>query len=103
MLSRVRFLQPWYLVWGLGNWGKRRRTLIVIDDISEVVTTAVVGFADAHGVMREVDIAVIAWRRSARAWEAVAGIELERSFVAFGNLQKTVLDVSKVNEAGRPE
>jgi len=39
--------------------------LVVIDDISEVVTTAVVGFADAHGVVREVDIAVIAWRRSA--------------------------------------
>ena len=36
------------------------RTLIVIEYISLVVATAVVGFPNAHGVVRKVDIAVIA-------------------------------------------
>lgn len=47
---------------GEREMGRGRRTLVVVYDVSQVVTTAVVGFADAHGVMREVDIAVIAWR-----------------------------------------
>lgn len=34
-------------------------TLVVIKDISLMIATAVVGFAHAHGVMREVDIAVV--------------------------------------------
>lgn len=39
-------------------------TLIVVYDIAQVVATAVVCFAHAHGVVGEVDIAVVAedWR-----------------------------------------
>jgi hypothetical protein len=36
------------------------RTLVVGLDVSEVVAAAVVGFAHAHGVVGEVDIAVVA-------------------------------------------
>lgn len=43
--------------------------LVVVDDVAQVVTAAVVGLAHAHAVVREVDIAVIAedccWWRSA--------------------------------------
>ena len=34
--------------------------LVVVDDITEVVTAAVVSFAHAHRVVGEVDIAVVA-------------------------------------------
>lgn len=34
--------------------------LVVIDNVAEMVATAVVGLAHAHGVVREVDIAIIA-------------------------------------------
>lgn len=34
--------------------------LVVVDDIAEMVATAVVGFAHAHGVVGQVDIAVVA-------------------------------------------
>ena len=34
--------------------------LVVVDDVAEVVAAAVVGFADAHGVVGEVDLAVVA-------------------------------------------
>lgn len=46
-------------------------TLIVIDNISKVIASAVVGFSNAHGIMREVDIAVVAYcgARSALEWE----------------------------------
>ena len=37
-----------------------RRTLVVVDNISEVVAAAVVRFADTHGIVGEVDIAVVA-------------------------------------------
>ena len=49
------------------------RTLIVVYDISEVVSAAVVCLAHAHGVVREVDVAIVAcdvavsrllWRKS---------------------------------------
>jgi hypothetical protein len=36
------------------------RTLVVVDDVSEVVSAAVVCLAHAHGVVREVHIAVVA-------------------------------------------
>lgn len=36
------------------------RTLVVVDDISQVVSAAVVRLADAHGVVGEVDIAIVA-------------------------------------------
>lgn len=36
------------------------RTLVVVDDVSEMVTTIIVSFSDAHRVVSQVDIAVIA-------------------------------------------
>lgn len=36
------------------------RTLVIVYDISQVVSAAVVRLSHAHGVVREVDIAVIA-------------------------------------------
>ena len=35
-------------------------TLIVVDNIAQVITSAVVSFAHAHGVVGEIDIAVVA-------------------------------------------
>jgi hypothetical protein len=34
--------------------------LVVFDDVAQVVASAVVGFAHAHAVVREVDVAVVA-------------------------------------------
>lgn len=45
---------------GLGDWVRDARTLVVVYDIAQVVATAVVCFAHAHGVVGEVDIAVVA-------------------------------------------
>ena len=42
------------------------RTLVVVDNVAKVVTTAVVGFAHAHRVVCEVDITVIACEMSVR-------------------------------------
>lgn len=49
-----------------GRQGERKdgHTLVVLDDVTQMVSTAVVSFADAHGVVREVHIAVVACRRS---------------------------------------
>ena len=49
----------WEGIWE-GNWIKERRTLVVVDDVAQVVAAAVVGFAHAHGVVGEVDVAVVA-------------------------------------------
>ena len=38
-------------------------TLVVVDDVSKMVATAVVGLSHAHTVVSEVDIAIIAWFR----------------------------------------
>lgn len=43
-----------------GRRRRRSRTLVVVDDVAQVVSTAVVRLAHAHGVVREVHIAVIA-------------------------------------------
>ena len=40
------------------------RTLVIVEDISLMVTAGIVGFPDAHGVVGEIDIAVVAWRVS---------------------------------------
>ena len=50
---------------GTGREGSTRacvlvRTLIVVYDISEVVSAAIVCLAHAHGVVREVDVAIVA-------------------------------------------
>lgn len=51
------------------------RTLVVFYDVSQVVSAAVVRLSHAHGVVREVDIAVIAWcYRIAVRLSHVAGI-----------------------------
>ncbi len=42
--------------------GKAARTLVVFHHIAEVVLPAVMGFPDAHGIVGEVDIAVVALR-----------------------------------------
>ena len=34
--------------------------LVVVDDIAEMVAAGIMGFADAHGVVGEVDVAVVA-------------------------------------------
>jgi hypothetical protein len=44
------------------RWEGTRRTLVVVYDVSKVVSSAVVCLAHAHRVVREVDIAVITWR-----------------------------------------
>jgi len=49
---------------GIGFFGGgeegRGHTLVVVDDIAQVVAAVVVGLAHAHGVVREVDVAVVA-------------------------------------------
>jgi hypothetical protein len=40
------------------------RTLVVVYDISQMIPSTVVGFADAHRVVCEVHIAVVACARS---------------------------------------
>jgi hypothetical protein len=45
------------------------RTLIVVDDVTKMVTTAVVCFAHAHRVVREVNIAIIACGLVSKGWE----------------------------------
>lgn len=42
--------------------------MVVVDDVAEVVAAGVMGFAHAHGVVREVDIAVVAWRVRMEIW-----------------------------------
>lgn len=71
--------------------------MIVFDNVPEMVAAAVVCFADAHGVVGEVDVAVVAWEgqcmgRAApggglmdRAWELEGG----SSCAGLGNLQKS--------------
>ena len=72
--------------------------MIVVYDVAQMVASAVVGFADAHGVVGEVDIAVVAlvWELVGvylgarglylRTWELGEGGELAR---CRGNLQKS--------------
>lgn len=42
-----------------------RLALVVVDDVSQVVSAAVVGFTHAHGVVSEVHVAVVAFGRLA--------------------------------------
>lgn len=52
------------LVASVPGWSRMAaRTLVVVDYVSEMVATAVVGLSHAHTVVSEVDIAVIAWFR----------------------------------------
>ena len=45
--------------------GEPSHTLIVVYDISQMISSAIVSFADAHRVVCKVDIAVVACVRSA--------------------------------------
>lgn len=40
---------------------EEKQTLVVVDDVAEMVAARVVGFAHAHGVVRQVDVAVVAY------------------------------------------
>lgn len=72
---------------GGGFWMDGRHTLVVVEHVSLVVPTGVVGFTDAHGVVGEIDIAVIAWFIS----RTVGG----RRAVGEGYLQKSDWEVSR--------
>lgn len=50
--------RSWLRLWELGM--RVLLTLIIFHHVSKVVLPAVVGFADAHGVVGEVDIAIVA-------------------------------------------
>lgn len=39
------------------------RTLVIVDYISQMVSTAVMSLAHTHRIVREVDIAVVAWKQ----------------------------------------
>ena len=42
------------------GWADGERTLVVVDDVAKMVTAAVVSLTDAHGVVGEIHIAVVA-------------------------------------------
>lgn len=44
----------------MGGREKDEHTLVVIDNIAQMITSAVMSFAHTHRVMSEVDIAIIA-------------------------------------------
>lgn len=54
------------------GWQRLEHTLIVIDNIAQMVTSTVMSFAHTHRVMSEVDIAVITFEdvlaSSSRNW-----------------------------------
>jgi hypothetical protein len=77
------------------------RTLVIVYDISQMISSAVVSLTDAHGVVCEVHITVVACRRSVCAvlklstrWES--SWELRDWY-----LQKTIITVSRVYRNGR--
>ena len=63
MLFRGRFLvSEWVMsVEFVREKGRKddARTLVVVQDVPFVISTAVVGFSDGHGVVGEVDIAIV--------------------------------------------
>lgn len=78
-----------------------RRTLVVVYHISQMISAAVMGFPHAHGVVGEVDIAVVAldawlvggWTRLSdrnlqkSAWELVRVVVLGGSQLIFRHLE----------------
>lgn len=52
------------MVWSDSNLDGR--TLIVIDNIAQMVTASIMSLAHTHGVVSEVYIAVVAWMVSMR-------------------------------------
>jgi hypothetical protein len=59
-------------------------TLVVVDNVAQVVAAAVVGFAHAHRVVREVDVAVVAEDWGVSACEAQMVCE-ERKILTLGH------------------
>jgi hypothetical protein len=71
--------------------------LVVVYDVSEVVSSAVVCLAHAHRVVREVDIAVITWRMLGflvKLVEEISNLAVVVAVLKRKCLQKTVSDVS---------
>ena len=60
LLKASRCIYISRFVWGeKAGWGVEH-TLIVVQDVPLVISTAIVSFSDGHGVVGEVDIAVVA-------------------------------------------
>lgn len=75
------------------------RTLVVVDNVAKVVTTAVVGFAYAHRIVCEVDIAVIACEMSVEVVESLGSLGRKwLSQKVEGSLQKTIRRVSRLHK-----
>ena len=64
----------------------RARTLIVIQHVSLMIAATVVRFPNAHGVVREVDITVVAW-----AW-----VSKPRGRTRIGGSYRRVLEMSAI-------
>lgn len=47
--------------WHISEGGRGSCTVVVVDDVAKVISSAVMRLPDAHRVVREVHIAVIAW------------------------------------------
>jgi hypothetical protein len=45
------------------------QTLVIVDDVSEMIAATIMGLSNAHRVVREVDIAVVACSKSVGAVE----------------------------------
>lgn len=58
--------------------GIQARTLVVVYDIAQMIATAIVSFSHAHGVVSEVDIAVVAFEELASS-RVVARVNLQKS------------------------
>jgi hypothetical protein len=71
---------------GGGLWRGVGRTLVVVYDVAQVVTASVMGLAHAHGVVGEVDIAVVAWRIRIRFMQAKLRSFAQRTVGAYKKL-----------------
>jgi len=72
------------------------RTLVVVDDVAQVVPAGVVRLAHAHRVVREVHIAVITWGRLGTGGNRIGGDEEDELSRGGGSLQKTVQRLANV-------
>lgn len=70
---------------------KGQLTLVVVDDVADVVSAAVVSLAHAHRVVRKVHIAVVAWRSEVSIvrgiWYAFATGEGGECSVSFARVR----------------
>ena len=60
--------------------------MVVVYDVAQVVAAGVMGLAHAHGVVGEVDIAVVAWRVRIRSMEAKLRSFAQRTVGAYKRL-----------------